>query len=120
MRIIRIYEYSLIRIISKFVSALLMRFQIPQFIETETKIVGPLTWKQFIWVALGVGLLLISFRFLTGFFLVFSSIIIITVFGAMAFLRIEEMTLLEYLINALSYALGPKKYFFRKDSETNG
>ena len=96
-----------------------MRFQVPQFIETETKIVGPLTWKQFIWVALGVGLLLIFFRLLTGFILIFISIIVITVFGAMAFLRIEGMSLIEYLMKALSYALGPKKYFFKKDKPTN-
>ncbi len=30
-----------------------MRFQVPQFIETETKIVGPFTLKQFLYIALG-------------------------------------------------------------------
>lgn len=96
-----------------------MRFQVPQFIETETKIVGPLTWKQFIWVAMGVGLLLMFIRFLTGFWLVFVSIIVIAVFGALAFLRLEGGTLIEYLMKALSYALGPKKYLFKKENETN-
>ncbi len=96
-----------------------MRFQVPQFIETETKIVGPLTWKQFIWVALGVGLLLILFRFLTGPLLIFVSIIVIAIFGALAFLRIEEMALIEYLMKALAYVLGPKKYFFRKEDNQN-
>ena len=93
-----------------------MRFQVPQFIETETKIIGPLTWKQFIWVALGVGLLLILFRVLTGPLLIFISIIVIAIFGGLAFLRIEEMSLIEYLMKALGYALGPKKYLFKKDS----
>jgi len=96
-----------------------MRFQVPQFIETETKIVGPLTWKQFIWVALGVGLLLLLFRVLTGPVLVFISVIVIAVFGSLAFLRIEGLTLLEYLMKALGYALGPKKYLFRKESKNN-
>lgn len=96
-----------------------MKFQVPQFIETETKIVGPLTWKQFIWVALGVGLLLILFRFLTGFALIFSSVIVATIFGALAFLRIEQMSLIEYLMRALSYLLGPKKYFFKKGDARN-
>ena len=97
-----------------------MRFQVPQFIEMETKIIGPLTWKQFVWVALGVGLLLLLFRFLAGFWFVFASIIVITAFGSLAFLRIEEMSLLEYLMKALSFALGPKKYLFRKENENNG
>lgn len=93
-----------------------MRFQVPQFIETETKIIGPFTWKQFIWVALGVGILLVLFRFLTGPLLIFVSIIVIAVFGALAFFRMEEMTLIEYLMKALGFALGPKKYLFKKDS----
>ena len=97
-----------------------MRFQVPQFIETETKIVGPLTWKQFIWVALGVGLLLLLFRVLTGPLLVFVSIIVIAVFGALAFFRIEGTTLIEYLMKALGFALGPKKYLFKKENGQNG
>ena len=93
-----------------------MRFQVPQFIETETTIVGPLTWKQFIWVALGVGLLLMFFRLLAGFWLIFVSLIVIAIFSALAFLRIEEMSLIEYLMKALGFALGPKKYLFKKDN----
>mgnify|MGYP001564794467 CR=1 FL=1 len=93
-----------------------MKFQVPQFIETETKIVGPLTWKQFIWVALGVGLLLTLFRFLAGFWLILVSMIVAAVFGSLAFLRIEETTLIEYLMKALGFALGPKKYLFKKDN----
>jgi len=98
-----------------------MRFQVPQFIETETKIIGPLTLKQFVWVALGVGLLLIFFRLLSGFFLIFTSMIVIAVFGSLAFLRIEGVSLIEYLMKALGFALGPKKYLFKKngDSATN-
>lgn len=92
-----------------------MRFQIPQFIETETTIIGPLTWKQFIWVGMGMALMLMFFRFLSGFLLVFSSIIVIAVFGALAFLRLEGMSLLEYLMNVLKYTTGPKKYIFKKD-----
>ncbi|MEK7579668.1 MAG: PrgI family protein [Patescibacteria group bacterium] len=91
-----------------------MRFQVPQFIETETKIVGPLTWKQFIWVAIGVGLLLLLFRIASGTVFVFLSIIVIAVFGGLAFLRIENLPLIEYLSRALGFALGPKKYLFKK------
>ena len=41
-----------------------MRFQVPQFIEIEDKIFGPLTIKQFIYIAGGAGLCFILFRFL--------------------------------------------------------
>ncbi|MFA6445772.1 MAG: PrgI family protein [Candidatus Paceibacterota bacterium] len=40
-----------------------MQFQVPQFIEVEDKIFGPLTLKQFLYVAGGAGACLILFRF---------------------------------------------------------
>jgi hypothetical protein len=39
-----------------------MQFQVPQFIEVEDKIFGPLTFKQFIYVAGGAGLAYLSWR----------------------------------------------------------
>jgi len=96
-----------------------MRFQVPQFIETESKLVGPLTLKQFIWVALGVGLLLLLFRVLSGGILFLVSTIVIFVFGALAFYRIEGMPLIEYITTALSYIFKPKKYFFKKERKNN-
>lgn len=33
-----------------------MRFEVPQFIEIEAKIFGPLTWRQFLYVGGGVGM----------------------------------------------------------------
>lgn len=33
-----------------------MRFEVPQFIEIEDKIFGPFTWKQFVYLAGGVGI----------------------------------------------------------------
>ena len=44
-----------------------MRFEVPQFIEIEDKIIGPLTWKQFIYLAGGVGALLILYYLIDSF-----------------------------------------------------
>ena len=41
-----------------------MQFQVPQFIEIEDKIVGPLTFKQFVYIAGGAGLAYIVSRVL--------------------------------------------------------
>lgn len=38
-----------------------MRFEVPQFIEVEDKIIGPFTWKQFIYLAGGVGFAVVLF-----------------------------------------------------------
>ena len=39
-----------------------MQFKVPQFIDIEDKIFGPLTWKQFIYVAGGGGLCFIIYK----------------------------------------------------------
>ena len=41
-----------------------MQFQVPQFIEVEDKIFGPLTFKQFIYIGGGLGASYILFRVL--------------------------------------------------------
>jgi hypothetical protein len=41
-----------------------MQFQVPQFIEVEDKIFGPLTFKQFVYVGGGVGAAYIIYRIL--------------------------------------------------------
>lgn len=41
-----------------------MQFQVPQFIEVEDKIVGPLTFKQFLYLLGGAGGAFLAWRFL--------------------------------------------------------
>lgn len=44
-----------------------MQFKVPQFIDVEDKVVGPLTFKQFAYLAGGAGLVYLSFRILPSF-----------------------------------------------------
>jgi hypothetical protein len=46
-----------------------MRFQVPQFIEIEDKILGPFTIKQFIYLAGGAGICIALWRFVPYFIL---------------------------------------------------
>ena len=64
-----------------------MRFQVPQYIEIEDKIFGPLTFKQFIYVAGGVGLCVIFFIFLPKFLAIIISVPIFTFAAALAFYK---------------------------------
>ena len=92
-----------------------MRFQVPQFIETETKIVGPLTLKQFLW--LGFGGAILTFLYITlphiAFFVL--AIPITGLFVALAYVKIDNIQLFNYIIYALSYSLNPRRYLFKKE-----
>lgn len=94
-----------------------MQFQVPQFLETETKIIGPFTLKQFGWLGGGGALIfLLNFILPTGWFLI-GAIPVAALALALAFVKIEGMPLFDYFMHALSFTIGPKQYFFRKDDE---
>ncbi len=92
-----------------------MRFQVPQFIETETKIVGPFTLKQFLYLASGASLIFIL-QYIVGFVLLIILGLPIAVSAiALAFYKIDGIPLPQYLLIALSFMSGPKKYVFGKN-----
>jgi len=93
-----------------------MRFQLPQFIETETKLVGPLTLKQFLWVAGGAAILFMTTQ--GGYLFFLLGIPIAGIFLALAFLKIDGIPLINYIAYLLSYLLNPKRYIFRKESNS--
>ena len=88
-----------------------MRFQVPQFIETESKIVGPLTLKQFFWIGGGVAILFILFASGSLRLLFLGGIPVMALAGALAFLKVQGMSLPTYILHAIIYLIGGKKYY---------
>ena len=90
-----------------------MRFQVPQFIEVEDKIFGPLTLRQFIYVAGGVGIIVILWitlphpvAFLLG--------LPIGIFSAaLAFYKVNERPFIHLLESAFNYAVGENLYLWK-------
>lgn len=93
-----------------------MRFQLPQFINTEVKLVGPLTLRQFLWVASGAIILFVLFTVVPGFWGIVLAIPIGTFFLALAFVKVQDAPLINYVAYMLSYVFGPKKYLFRDEA----
>jgi len=94
-----------------------MRFQVPQFIETESKIVGPFTLKQFLYLAAGGIIIFILQYFLSLTYLIIIGTPIAILAVALAFYKIDGIPLPQYLLMALSFLTGTKKYLFTKDQE---
>ena len=96
-----------------------MRFQVPQFIDVEDKIFGPLTLKQFIYLAGGAGLSFLIYSRLEG-ILPFVILVIIMapilVFSlVLAFYRINNNPFIFILESAVKYYLSPKLYLWKKN-----
>ena len=91
-----------------------MRFQIPQFIDVEDKMFGPFTLKQFIYMAGGASVAVVSVMFLGVFFglLIASPIIILA--AALAFYKINNRPFIFVLESAFKYLLKDKLYIWQK------
>lgn len=94
-----------------------MQFQVPQFIETEDKIIGPLTLKQFLYLA-GAGAISFMLFFVLQMWL---WIIITAIFGtfaaALAFIKYNGRPMPVVLMAAVGYFWKPRFYLWKKVEE---
>ena len=67
-----------------------MRFEVPQFIEIEDKIFGPLTWRQFLYLGGGVGMSVVMFFTLPFLAFVIFGLPLAILSGALAFYPINN------------------------------
>jgi len=92
-----------------------MRFQVPQFIEVEDKIFGPLTLKQFIYIAGGGGFSFLVYVFLDNITLAIVPIILImSVSFAFAFYKINNKSFVNVVEAAFKYYISSKLYIWKK------
>jgi hypothetical protein len=92
-----------------------MQFQVPQFIEVEDKIFGPLTFKQFIYVMGGAGAAYLLWRVLPLFL---AGPLIMGVGGlaaALAFMQWNGRPFIQGLENAFFFMLRTKLYLWNNE-----
>ncbi|MDD2935441.1 MAG: PrgI family protein [Candidatus Pacebacteria bacterium] len=93
-----------------------MHFEVPQFIDIEDKIVGPLTIKQFIFIAGGAGICFAIYFFLKNF--IFTLILgapFIALSLALAFYKPGGRPFILVLESAFWFFLKNKLYIWRKE-----
>jgi hypothetical protein len=92
-----------------------MQFQVPQFIEVEDKLFGPLTLKQFIYLAGGVGMSAILYFVIPYHFIAIILAVPFVAFSlALAFYQINSKPFVEVLEAAISYYFKNKLYIWKK------
>ena len=95
-----------------------MRFQVPQFIDVEDKIFGPLTIKQFIFLAGGGGISFLVYTLIGN--LLISAVPIILIMGisaTMAFYKVNKRPFINITEYAFKYFFGPKLYIWKKEDK---
>jgi PrgI family protein len=92
-----------------------MQFQVPQFIEVEDKIFGPLTFRQFVYIGGGGGLAYMLFRLLP-FYISFP--LIAGVGGltfALAFAKFNGRPFIIAMENAFFFIIHPRLYLWNNE-----
>lgn len=75
------------------------QFLVPQFIDVEDKIVGPVTVRQFVLSLIAVLLMFIEFRLAVFWLFLIEAIFTAIIFGVLAFLKINGMPFHFFLLN---------------------
>lgn len=91
-----------------------MLTNVPQFIDVEDKIVGPLTAKQLGWLAAGGVIFLLLWAYLDTQALILAGIVDFGIFGAFAFYRPYGRSLMAFSMSSVTFVFRPKIYIWKR------
>lgn len=97
-----------------------MQFQVPQFIETEDKVIGPLTLKQFLFLAAAGAVSFALFFILKTVLWIMVTFILGTLAAALAFIKVQGRPLPSILLAALGFYWKPRTYLWQRAEKTDG
>lgn len=95
-----------------------MQFQVPQFIDTEDKIIGPLTIRQFFYVAGGVALVLALYFAVQLWLWIILAFFLMSLSVSFAFITVNAKPLPKLLLSAFNFYWGPQTYVWQPDQPT--
>jgi len=95
-----------------------MKFQVPQFIEVEDKIFGPLTLRQFIYLLGGGALIFLLYVFIPFIFFILLAIPLAIFFVALAFYRVANQPFIKVVEHAFYHYTRPKIFTWKKEAQT--
>ena len=92
-----------------------MQFQVPQFLEVEVRIFGPLTIKQFIYLAGGAGITFVIYSITKNLFYTFIFAAPVLVFASVLALKKVNNKPFSYIMEAaIKYFFSKKLYLWKK------
>lgn len=94
-----------------------MNFQVPQFIEVEDQVFGPLTFKQFIYLAGGGGLVFLIYSIDLPLAVKIIPMLAVGGLGlALAFLKYNNRPFINVLEAGIRFMIAHKNYIWKKES----
>lgn len=91
-----------------------MQFKVPQFIDVEDKLFGPLTFKEFAYLAGGAGLVYVIYELLP---IYFAAPLMLVAGGfalALTFYKVNSKPFIYYVQAGITYGLRSKLYVWKQ------
>ena len=96
----------------------MLRFQVPQFIEREARIVGPLTFKQFVYLGVPAAAAFFLYFMAPLFIFLFATVVFLSIGFLFAFVNVGGRSFPIILINFLHFSIRPKIYIWKKGTSS--
>ncbi len=90
-----------------------MLFQVPQFIETEDKVVGPFSLRQFLYIGGAIGLTFLLYFLLQTWLSFVLAVPVCALGAALAFYKPNGQPLMRVLFSAFSFYFKPQTYVWQ-------
>ncbi len=97
-----------------------MQFDVPQFIEVEDKIFGPLTFRQFVYLAGAAGISFILYTFIPSPFSFLFIAPVAALGAALAFFKINNRPFVSALESAVRFWIKDRLYIWKKNEPVPG
>lgn len=91
------------------------QFVVPQFLEVESKIIGPLTVRQFLTFLVGAGLIFVVFKLASFWIGAIEGLFIFMLTGTFAFLKINGRPFHYFLLNIIQTLRRPSMKVWNKN-----
>lgn len=85
-----------------------MQYMVPQFIDVEDKIFGPITTRQFIIILAGGTLEFVLFKLMTFWSFAFVGLLLLAMTGTLAFMRVNGQPFHFFLLNLVQTLRRPR------------
>ncbi len=94
-----------------------MQFVVPQFIDVENKVLGPLSVRQFIIFMVTAGIIVILNQLMDFFYWVFAAIIVLCIAFMFAFVKINGRGFHYFLLSLFQTYRRPQLKIWQKDDQ---
>lgn len=96
-----------------------LRFKVPQNIDMQDRIIGPLTMVQFVYAVIGFGLCYVIFSAVPSPFSFVLIIPLATFVVCLDFVKINERPFLDFFLAAIAYMGAPKQRVWHQGNDSD-